>query len=199
VTMLILASSSRYRSELLSRLGLEFRSRSPEVDESPLPGEAPADLVVRLAHLKAATVAAHYTDGLIIGSDQVAVCDEQILGKPGTPERACQQLASLSGHAVKFLTGLCLIDASSGLTQTAVVPTVVQFRKLERHEITDYVRREQPLDCAGAFKSEGLGIALFEHIQSDDPSALIGLPLIELCHMLRRAGVVVLGASPTST
>lgn len=195
MSVLILASSSRYRSELLSRLGIEFERRPPDVDESRLADEAPAELVVRLAHLKATTVAAGRRAGLIIGSDQVAVCGGQILGKPETAERACEQLTYLSGQAVEFFTGLCLVDAASGAYQTAMVPTMVQFRTLERREIDDYVRRERPLDCAGAFKSEGLGIALFERIQGDDPSSLIGLPLIELCRMLRRAGVAVLGGS----
>lgn len=193
--MLILASSSRYRAELLSRLGLDFDVRAPEVDESPLAGESPAAMVARLAHLKAATAAAERGVGLVVGSDQVAVCGTQILGKPGTPERAREQLAALSGRSVEFLTGLCLLNATTGAFDTAVVPTVVQFRPLTSGEIADYVRREQPLDCAGAFKSEGLGIALFERLESEDPTALIGLPLIELCRMLRRAGVAVLGGS----
>jgi septum formation protein len=195
VNTLILASSSRYRSELLSRLGLGFESRTPDVDETPMPGEAPEKLVRRLSQLKAATVAAGYRSGLIIGSDQVAVCGTQVLGKPGTEERACAQLAMLSGNSVSFLTGLCLRDAASGLEQTAVVQTIVRFRALTEDEITDYVRRERPLDCAGAFKSEGLGIALFEGIDSEDPTALVGLPLIELCRMLTSAGRPVLGAS----
>jgi septum formation protein len=193
--MLILASSSRYRAELLSRLGLDFDVRRPEVDESPLPGESPAALVARLAHLKAATVATQFNTGLIVGSDQVAVCGAQVLGKPGTPERARAQLAALSGRSVEFLTGLCLMNAATGAFDATIVPTVVQFRTLTADEIADYVRREQPLDCAGAFKSEGLGIALFERLESDDPTALIGLPLIELCRMLGRAGVAVLGRS----
>lgn len=194
MSALILASSSRYRADLLTRLGIDFECRAPDVDESPLPGEAPADLVRRLAHLKAAAVAANCRAGLVIGSDQVAVSGGRILGKPGTAESACAQLALLSGRAVSFLTGLCLLDAVSGAHQLAVVPTTVHFRTLQRAEIENYVAREQPLDCAGSFKSEGLGIALFERIDGDDPTALIGLPLIELCGMLRRAGRPVLGS-----
>ncbi|MFU8814090.1 MAG: Maf family protein [Pseudomonadales bacterium] len=191
----ILASSSRYRSELLTRLQIDFETRSPDVDESPAADETPERLVVRLAELKAATVAASYREGLVIGSDQVAVCGAQILGKPGTAERACAQLTLLSGQSVDFLTGLCLLDAASGALQSAVITTTVRFRKLQPDEIRDYVRREQPLDCAGAFKSEGLGIALFEAIEGTDPTALVGLPLIELCRMLARAGRPVVGGS----
>ncbi len=200
MSRLVLASSSRYRAELLARLELEFETRAPDVDESPLPGEAPEALVTRLARSKAAAVAAELREAgadpaglLVIGSDQVAVLGSEILGKPGTPERACRQLEALSGHAVDFRTGLCLLDAGSGQAQCAEVVTRVRFRDLRPCEIEDYVARERPLDCAGAFKSEGLGIALFEAIESDDPTALIGLPLIELCRMLRRAGVRLLG------
>ncbi len=190
---LVLASSSRYRAELLARLGLPFERSSPDVDETPGPGESPTELVIRLAQAKAAAVAASHGRALIIGSDQVAVCGDQILGKPGSVERAEAQLGALSGNTVTFQTGLCLLDAASGERQSEVVTTPVRFRHLEPQEISDYVARERPLDCAGAFKSEGLGIALFEAIGGDDPTALIGLPLIELCRMLRRAGVPVLG------
>jgi septum formation protein len=193
VSTLILASSSRYRADLLARLGLEFDAEAPEIDESPRPGEPPADLVRRLSHLKAAAIAARRGDALVIGSDQVAVVGERILGKPGSAAVAHSQLALLSGSEVTFHTGLCLLDSRDHSHQIVVVPTVVQFRTLTRIEIEDYVRREQPLDCAGAFKSEGLCIALFERITSDDPSALIGLPLIALCRMLRKAGVPLLG------
>jgi septum formation protein len=194
MSTLILASSSRYRADLLTRLGLCFDCHAPEIDESPLPGEPPADLVRRLSHQKAAAIAARHGDTLVIGSDQVAVAGQRILGKPGTAEVARAQLALLSGSEVTFLTGLCLLDSRDQSHQIAVVPTVVQFRTLTAAEIEDYVRREQPLDCAGAFKSEGLGIALFERLASEDPSALIGLPLIELCRMLRKAGIPVLGS-----
>jgi MAF protein len=191
---LVLASSSRYRAELLQRLGLPFTSRAPAVDETPRPGEPAEALVSRLSRSKAAAVAEHKGTALVIGSDQVAVSDERILGKPGTAERAREQLASLSGRTVTFLTGVCLLDPGRGLEQSAVVTTTVRFRSLAQAEIADYVAREQPLDCAGAFKSEALGIALFESVTSDDPTALVGLPLITLCSMLGKAGVPLLGA-----
>jgi septum formation protein len=190
---LILASTSRYRAELLRKLGLEFATRAPDVDESPHPDESATALVRRLAEAKARAVAAVSGPALVIGSDQVAVCAERILGKPGTPPRAEAQLAELSGRKVRFLTGLCLLDTETGRCRTAVDTTTVTFRRLSAVEITNYVAREMPLDCAGSFKSEGLGIALFEAIEGKDPNALIGLPLIELCHMLREAGVDVLG------
>ena len=189
---LVLASSSRYRAELLARLGLPFRTRSPDVDEARQPGEAAEPLVRRLARAKARAVGRDSTGALVIGSDQLAVCGEDFLGKPGTPEGAREQLTRLSGRTVTFLTGLCLLDMEGSGEQVAVVPTRVRFRALSAAEIEAYVEREQPVDCAGAFKSEGLGIALFEAIESDDPTALIGLPLIALCGMLRAAGVHIL-------
>lgn len=190
---LLLASSSRYRAQLLERLGLPFSCRSPDIDESSLPGENAQALVTRLSRAKAEAVASAAGDALVIGSDQVAVCEGRILGKPGTAERARAQLASLSGRHVDFLTGLSLLDPVSGHVQTTAVPTRVRFRTLTDAEIADYVAREQPLDCAGAFKSEALGIALFEAMESEDPTALIGLPLIALCDMLREAGCPPLG------
>ncbi|MFV2090281.1 MAG: nucleoside triphosphate pyrophosphatase [Pseudomonadales bacterium] len=190
---IVLASSSRYRAELLERLELPFTAVSPELDETPVAGEAPEVLVARLARGKAEAVARHYTDGLIIGSDQVALIGQDVLGKPGTQKRARAQLARLSGNEVRFLTGLCLINAASGRHQLTVVETPVRFRDLSKEEIADYVAREKPLDCAGAFKSEGLGIALFKSIEGTDPNALIGLPLIELCTMLKREGIPVIG------
>lgn len=193
VKELVLASSSRYRAALLDRLGLPYATCSPDVDESRRPGEAPEALVTRLALAKAEAVASRYPQALIIGSDQVAVHGQEILGKPGTAERAREQLESLSGATVTFLTGLCLFDAADGRHQETVVPTTVRFRRLDRDEIADYVERERPLDCAGAFKSEALGIALFEAVENDDPTALIGLPLIALCRMLRARGIRVLG------
>lgn len=194
---LILASTSRYRAELLTRLGVDFDAVAPEVDEARRPGESPRDLVMRLSIDKAVAGADKAGDGptgtLAIGSDQVAVVGDEILGKPGTTTRACAQLAQLSGKRVTFLTGLCLYNAASATRQVSVVETPVSFRTLAPDEIANYVDREQPLDCAGAFKSEGLGIALFEHIGGPDPNALIGLPLIELCTMLDREGISVLG------
>lgn len=190
---LILASTSRYRAELLHKLGLEFSARAPGVDESPLPGETPEQLVRRLAEAKARAIDTGADAALVIGSDQVAVCAGRTLGKPGTAERARAQLAELAGREVVFLTGLCLLDSTTGAAQIAVDTTRVRFRPLSGAEIADYVAREQPLDCAGSFKSEGLGIALFEAIEGKDPNALIGLPLIELCRMLRNAGLRILG------
>ncbi len=195
MTELILASSSPYRAELLAKLGLPFSSHRPDIDENPEGEEAPDALVARLAEEKARAVASDHESALIIGSDQVAVCEGEILGKPGTEARAREQLSQLSGNAVLFLTGLCLLDVARDRTQTAVVDTIVHFRNLTAKEISNYVRRDQPLDCAGAFKSEALGIALFDAIETTDPNALIGLPLIELCRMLRGAGLDVLADS----
>ncbi|MEZ5560738.1 MAG: nucleoside triphosphate pyrophosphatase [Pseudomonadales bacterium] len=189
---LILASSSRYRAELLSRLGVPFTAVRPDVDESPLPDESPEALVARLAERKARTVAAVHPDALIIGSDQVAVCRGEVLGKPGSPDRAREQLRVLSGQTVRFLTSLCLLDGRDGRLQLDVNTTRVRFRQLTAAEIANYVAREQPIDCAGAFKSEALGVALLDAIEGDDPNALIGLPLIRLCAMLREAGCDVL-------
>lgn len=190
---LILASTSAYRAALLERLALPFDTVAPGVDETALPGERAAELVVRLSRLKARAGAEGRTDALVIGSDQVAVIDGEILGKPGTEAKARTQLARLSGRRVTFLTGLCLVDARRQSEQSTLVETPVRFRTLSTAQIADYVAREQPLDCAGAFKSEGLGIALFQRIGGPDPNALIGLPLIELCSMLEVAGLPVLG------
>jgi septum formation protein len=157
--LIILASTSRYRAELLERLQLPFTAVAPDLDESPLEGESPAALVARLASGKALAVAAQFERGLVIGSDQVAVLGQDILGKPGAEDRARAQLARLSGNEVLFLTGLCLLNAETGHQQVIVAENRVQFRNLEASEIADYVSREHPLDCAGAFKSEGRGIA----------------------------------------
>lgn len=186
---LVLASTSRYRRELLQRLGLPFECASPEVDETPLNGEAPLALATRLAAAKAAEVAARHPGAWVIGSDQVADLNGQSLGKPGTVEAACAQLAAMSGQTVRFHTAVCL--SGNGDSFTALDLTEVRFRVLERDEITRYVATEQPLDCAGSFKCEGLGISLFEAIDNRDPSALIGLPLIALCRLLRQAGFAV--------
>lgn len=163
------------------------------MDESALPNEAPESLVRRLATAKAEKVASSNHQALVIGSDQLAVCNDLVLGKPGTEANARSQLAALSGQTVCFQTGLCLINSATGDAHITVVETPVSFRTLEPQEIDDYVTREQPLDCAGAFKSEGLGIALFRSIGGSDPNALIGLPLIELCSMLASEGLHVLG------
>lgn len=190
---LILASTSPYRRSLLERLGLEFSVCSPDVDETPRAGESPMDLVRRLAEAKARAGAAQAGRALVIGSDQVAVVGDEVLGKPGSAERACAQLARLSGQRVVFLTGLCLFNSAEDRTQLEVVPFSVVFRHLSSTQIQDYVRREQPFNCAGSFKSEGLGIALFERMEGDDPTALIGLPLIRLVGMLEAEGLAVLG------
>jgi len=188
---LILASGSRYRRELLQRLALPFTCESPDIDESAHPGETPADLARRLAREKALAVAGRHAAALVIGSDQVADCAGTILGKPGTEARAIAQLQAASGRTVTFWTGLALVDASSGRTQDAVIRCDVDFRNLREAEIRRYVAIEQPLDCAGSFKSEGLGIVLFRRLVSDDPAALVGLPLIALCDMLRAEGIAL--------
>lgn len=188
---IVLASTSRYRAGLLRRLVPDFEQRAPGTDEATLPGETPATRAARLAAAKAAAVAAAFDDAIVIGSDQVAELDGAILDKPGSATKARAQLAASSGRVVHFHTGLCLIDLRSGHTCMHVDHTRVHFRTLSAEEIARYVAREQPLDCAGSFKCEGLGISLFERIENDDPSALIGLPLIALAHLLRRAGVAV--------
>ena len=183
---LILASSSRYRRELLERLRLPFHISRPDVDETPQPGEAPAALARRLARDKAAAIAVQQPEAWIIGSDQVATLDAQLLGKPGTRENAIAQLSALSGREIQFHTAVCLLRGKDAFKAMDV--TKVRFRELQADEIERYVDIEQPLDCAGSFKSEGLGIALFERIDSHDPTALVGLPLIALSKMLRKAG-----------
>ena len=189
---LVLASTSRYRKMLLDRLGLPFLVVAPGTDETALPDEAPAATAFRLAEAKARSVAGTHPVAVIIGSDQVADCDGRPIGKPGTHERAVAQLAELSGQTVVFHTGLCVLDAASGQCQTALVDVRSTFRFLSAAEIESYLRSERPYDCAGSVRSEALGIALFERIESDDPTALIGLPLIRLTSMLRAAGVAVL-------
>jgi MAF protein len=188
---LVLASTSPYRRELLGRLGLPFTSARPDADESALPGESPEALVARLAESKARSVARHHPEALVIGSDQVAVLDGEIIGKPGTPERAREQLARTSGRSVRFLTGLCLLDTASGESQVLVEPFTVHFRELDAATIARYVAAEQPYDCAGSFKSEGLGITLFARLEGDDPNSLIGLPLIRLVDLLAESGIVL--------
>lgn len=189
---LILASTSPARRELLARLGLPFEVRAPAADETPLLGEAPQQLAARLAELKARSIARHEPGALVIGSDQVAVVGSDVLGKPGSHERAATQLSRVSANAVTFYTGLCLINSDGGRTQVEVTPFRVIFRALTAAQIDNYLRREQPYQCAGSFKSEGLGIALFERLEGDDPSSLIGLPLIRLTRMLEAEGVAVL-------
>jgi len=189
---LILASTSPFRRELLSRLGLPFEVANPRTDETPLPGEAPENTALRLAEAKAKAVAVNFPDALIIGSDQVAVLNGQVFGKPGTHERAVEQLRILSGNTINFFTGLCLFNARTGASQVKGVPTLVGFRKLSDQAIENYLHREQPYNCAGAAKSEGLGIALLTKMEGEDPNALVGLPLIALCDMLLTEGVDIL-------
>lgn len=191
---LTLASTSRYRRTLLERLGLPFECADPQVDESPLAGETPADTARRLAVAKARAVAARLPGALVIGADQVASCDGERLEKPGTHDKALLQLLAVSGREARFDTALALLDADSGALQSRVVTVTVRFRTLSRAQIEDYLRREQPYDCAGSAKAEGLGIALLSRIDSDDPTALIGLPLIALTEMLEQAGMPVLPA-----
>ncbi len=188
-TRLILASTSTFRRELLARLQLPFETAAPETDETALPDEIPAITAERLALAKAQAVAARNPDALIIGSDQVAYCGSRIFGKPETRENATKQLQSMRGKEVIFHTGLCLLNAATGRTQVSGVPTAVRFRNLTDSEIERYLDRENALNCAGSAKSEGLGIALMEYMQGDDPNALIGLPLIALCRMLRAEGI----------
>jgi len=181
---LVLASTSRFRRSLLERLGIPFLTASPDTDETRRPGESPRDLVVRLAEAKARAVAATYPDALIIGSDQVACIDETVLGKPGDRGRAIEQLTQASGREVLFHTGLCLLNATSGRSQTCCEPFRVHFRRLSGAQIEGYLDRERPFNCAGSFKSEGLGIALFERLEGKDPTALVGMPMIRLIAML---------------
>lgn len=188
---IVLASTSRYRAELLRRLLADFEQAAPDTDEAMQAGEAPAARALRLATAKATAVAAGFGDALVIGSDQVAALDDAILHKPGSVEAARGQLGTSSGRVAHFHTALCLLDTRHGTAQTHVDATRVRFRELERAEIERYVTRELPLDCAGSFKCEGLGISLFDEIDSRDPSALIGLPLIALARMLRLAGIAV--------
>lgn len=186
---LILASSSEYRKKLLSRFGLDFDSLSPSIDETAGKNEDPGELVRRLAIHKAEAVSAGYPDAIVIGADQVAAFNGRIIGKPGSFETASDQLRSFSGQRVRFLTAVCVICAETGFSESYTDVTETCFRALRNKEIERYLQREQPYDCAGAFKAESLGITLFEKIISDDPTALIGLPLIQTSGMLRRAGL----------
>lgn len=188
---IVLASTSRYRRELLARLGLPFDVASPGVDESALPGEAPDRLAARLALAKAQAVAATMPEALVIGSDQVAWCDGKALGKPGTHENAVVQLRHLSGKTAMFFTAVSVVNSDSGLATSRIVPYEIGFRLLDDALIERYLRQEQPYDCAGSAKSEGLGIALLSRMSGDDPNALVGLPLIALVDLLREHGITV--------
>jgi septum formation protein len=189
---IILASSSPHRRALLARLKIPFEAISPEVDEAPRPGETPEALVERLAIEKARKVAADHPDALVIGSDQVAVYNGAIVGKPYSHEKAVMQLRAASGCTVTLYTGLTLINATTRLVQSEVVPYRVTFRRLTEAQIENYLLQEQPYSCAGSVKSEGLGIALLEKFEGDDPNTLIGLPLIRLVRMLENEGVQVI-------
>jgi septum formation protein len=189
---LVLGSTSTYRRELLSRLHLPFDVAAPEVDETPLANEPPLDLARRLALSKARAVAARFPDAVVIGSDQVADMGGESLGKPGTHDRATAQLRRMRGQTVVFQTAVAVVCAASGFEQLDVAPVRVTFRHLTDEEIESYLVAEQPYDCAGSARSEGLGIALLDAIDSDDPTALVGLPLIRTCRMIRAAGVKVL-------
>lgn len=189
---LILGSTSRYRRELLSRLRIPFEVTAPQVDETPVPGEAPADLARRLALAKARAVAARHPGAVVIGSDQVADLLGEPLGKPGDHARATAQLRRMRGQTVVFQTAVAVVCLESGFEQLALAPVEVKFRDLSDTEIEAYLQAEQPYDCAGSAKSEGLGIALLESIHNDDPTALVGLPLIRTCQMIRAAGIQVL-------
>jgi len=188
---LVLASSSRYRRELLERLHVPFTTAVPEVDERPRAREEPSALALRLACAKAHAVRHLHPDALIIGSDQVAAVGATLLDKPGTHERAAGQLRLMSGKKVEFLTALCLLNARSAHEQTAIVPVIVHMRNLDDAQIERYLRAEQPYDCAGSARIEGLGIALVAALEGADPTALIGLPLMKLCDMLRSEGIEV--------
>lgn len=190
---LVLASTSAYRRQLLARLGVAFECVSPGVDEVALSGEAPEATALRLAESKAAAVITAHPDALIVGSDQVAALGDRRLGKPGNFDNALAQLRAASGRTVDFHTAVCVIDASSGERRSRLVPCRVTFRRLTDSQITAYLAREQPYDCAGSAKSEGLGIALIERIDTEDPTSLVGLPLIALSGLLAESGMPVLG------
>lgn len=189
---LILGSSSPFRRAILDKLQLNYSCHSPDIDESPLANEPPEQLVARLSLQKAEKVAQEYSDALIIGSDQVAIINDEVLGKPGNHENATRQLSKLSGNKVTFLTALTLLNSETGNSQTEVVPFYVYFRELTPAMIENYLRAEQPYNCAGSFKSEALGIVLFDKLEGEDPNTLIGMPLIRLVRMLEAEGLAVL-------
>lgn len=189
---IVLASSSSFRKELLQRLQIDFETTSPDIDETAHLNEPSSELVMRLSTSKAYAVAIQYPDAIIIGSDQVAVCDEEILGKPGNLETAAEQLKSVSGKLVTFYTGLCVLDASSKEFQRDYVKFFVEFRELTDDMIANYLEKEPAFNCAGSFKSEGLGVALTLRMSGKDPTALVGLPLIRLTQMLEKYGVKII-------
>ena len=194
---LVLASTSPFRKELLQRLGVDFNCASPDVDEAPIEGESIEDMVIRLSELKASAIAREYESdsegALIIGSDQSAVLNGEVLTKPGNFENAVKQLSAASGQRIVFQTGLCLLNTLTGHKQSICEPYTVVFKKLSQQTIEHYLKKEEPYNCAGSFKSEGLGIALFEKFEGEDPNSLIGLPLIKLIAMLKHEGLEILG------
>ncbi len=189
---LILGSSSPFRAELLNKLGLDFITSSPDIDESALNNETAEQLVQRLSEQKALKIGERYPDALIIGSDQVALLDGEILGKPGSHENAVKQLTAASGRTVRFLTGLALLNSKTGQIQSLVEQFEVGFKTLSAKQIEFYLQQEKPYQCAGSFKSEGFGISLFSKLKGDDPNSLIGLPLIRLIDLLSKEGIDVL-------
>ncbi|MGJ0483200.1 MAG: Maf family protein [Methylomicrobium sp.] len=191
-TQLVLASSSPYRRELLKKLGLTFATASPAIDEAPLPDETPMQTAMRLSLQKAAALASKFPQHLIIGSDQVAMLEDKPLTKPGSRENTIAQLAAASGKTVHFYTGVCVYDSRNGQHRVDCDHCAVTFRVLSREQMEHYVDLDEPFHCAGGFKAEGLGIALFERIEGDDPNALIGLPLIKLIRLLEAFGVQVI-------
>jgi len=189
MTDLLLASSSKYRRQLLGKLQLSFRCQSPDIDETALAGETPQQLVQRLSITKAQALATDNPNCLIIGSDQVACLGGRIIGKPGNKANAIKQLSDFSGNSAIFYTGLCLLNSNTHKWQAVVTLFEVEFNQLSQSQINNYLDQEQPYDCAGSFKSEGLGISLFKALKGDDPNSLIGLPLIKLCEFLRQEGI----------
>ncbi|GAA0819020.1 nucleoside triphosphate pyrophosphatase [Colwellia asteriadis] len=195
---LVLGSTSPFRKTILEKLNLPFECAKPNIDESPQTKELPEQLVERLAIEKAKAVSSNYSNALVIGSDQVAVCDGQIIGKPHNYDNAVKQLSSFSGKAITFYTGLCVYCTNTKAAKSLVEPFVVHFKQLSGQDIANYINAEQPFNCAGSFKSEGLGICLFEKLAGDDPNTLIGLPLIKLVELLKQLGLDVL-AHQTNT
>jgi len=189
---LVLASSSPFRKTLLEKLHLKFETDSPDIDETPLIDESIESMVMRLSEAKAKALAEKHPDTLIIGSDQSAALNGNVLHKPGSYEVAFEQLKAASGQTITFYTGLCLFNSKSGQSETICEPFIVKFRELSNTEIENYLKREEPYNCAGSFKSEALGISLFECMRGDDPNTLIGLPLIQLCRMLKENGMPVI-------
>lgn len=196
---LVLGSRSLSRRNLLARLSIPFLVVHPDIDESPVDGETPESLVIRLSEQKARAVAVQVGTGLVIGSDQIALLDDTVIGKPGNHVNNVAQLATASGRWLEFRTGIAVLDAASGRIETDIVPFAVKFRSLSADDIEAYVSQERAYDCAGGFRAERLGCALFERMRGDDPTALLGLPMIRLCEMLRSAGLDVLRASGTSS